>query len=142
MPRVVTDPAVPDTESLDNEIARLRGLDVGGLRARWHTVFRRRAPTHLKTGLEDYLSVRMASSSLARHCWQFKTYASLRPACLRSAYAAHTPIPIKIHMASERDGWPGSPLLATAHKNQKCAPRFAVSFANENPALIPPASRP
>jgi hypothetical protein len=45
MPRVVIDPAVP--ESLDNEIARLRGLDVGALRARWHTVFRRRAPPHL-----------------------------------------------------------------------------------------------
>jgi Protein of unknown function (DUF2924) len=47
MPRVVIDPAVPDRASLDNEIARLRGLDVGELRARWHTVFRRRAPTHL-----------------------------------------------------------------------------------------------
>ena len=45
MARVVIDPAVPD--KLDNEIARLRGLDVGELRARWHTVFRRRAPTHL-----------------------------------------------------------------------------------------------
>src|SRR5260370_6958762 len=45
MPRVGIDPAVP--ESLDNEIARLRGLDVGELRARWHTVFRRRAPPHL-----------------------------------------------------------------------------------------------
>jgi len=47
MPRVVIDPAVPDSDSLDNEIARLRGLDVGELRARWHTVFRRRAPPHL-----------------------------------------------------------------------------------------------
>jgi Protein of unknown function (DUF2924) len=47
MARVVIDPAVPDRESLDNEIARLRGLDVGELRARWHTVFRRRAPSHL-----------------------------------------------------------------------------------------------
>jgi Protein of unknown function (DUF2924) len=47
MPRVVIDPAVPDRASLDNEIARLRGLEVGGLRARWHTVFRRRAPPHL-----------------------------------------------------------------------------------------------
>ena len=47
MPRVVIDPAVPDGESLDNEIARLRGLEVGELRARWHTVFRRRAPPHL-----------------------------------------------------------------------------------------------
>jgi hypothetical protein len=47
MPRVVIDPAVPDRESLDNEIARLRGLDVEELRARWHTAFRRRAPPHL-----------------------------------------------------------------------------------------------
>ena len=47
MPRVVIDPAVPDRASLDNEIARMRGLDVGELRARWHTVFRRRAPPHL-----------------------------------------------------------------------------------------------
>jgi len=47
MLRVLIDPAVPDTESLDNEIARLRGLDVGELRARWHTVFRRRALPHL-----------------------------------------------------------------------------------------------
>ena len=47
MPRVVIDPAAPDRELLDNEIARLRGLDVGGLQARWHTMFRRRAPPHL-----------------------------------------------------------------------------------------------
>jgi DUF2924 family protein len=47
MVRAVIDPAVPDRASLDNEIARLRGLDVGELRARWHTVFRRRAPPHL-----------------------------------------------------------------------------------------------
>jgi Protein of unknown function (DUF2924) len=47
MPRVVIDPAVPDRESPDNEIARLRGLDIEGLRARWHTLFRRRAPPHL-----------------------------------------------------------------------------------------------
>jgi Protein of unknown function (DUF2924) len=47
MARVVIDPAVPDRASLDNEIARLRGLDVDGLRARWRTVFRRRAPPHV-----------------------------------------------------------------------------------------------
>jgi hypothetical protein len=47
MPRVVIGPAIPNGESLDNEIARLRGLDIAGLRARWHTVFRRRAPPHL-----------------------------------------------------------------------------------------------
>jgi hypothetical protein len=47
MAHVVIDPAVPDRDSLDDEIARLRGLDVGELRARWRTVFRRRAPLHL-----------------------------------------------------------------------------------------------
>jgi hypothetical protein len=47
MGRVVIDPAVPDRASLDNEIARLRSLDVGELRARWHTVFRRIAPPQL-----------------------------------------------------------------------------------------------
>ena len=47
MPRVVIDRAVADGASLENEIARLRGLDVGKLRARWHTIFRRVAPPHL-----------------------------------------------------------------------------------------------
>ena len=47
MARVLIDPAVPDRASLDIEIARLRGHDVGELRARWHTVFGRRAPPHL-----------------------------------------------------------------------------------------------
>jgi hypothetical protein len=47
MARVVIDPAEPNREMLDNEIARLGDLDVGELRARWHTVFRRRAPSHL-----------------------------------------------------------------------------------------------
>src|SRR3979411_2085290 len=47
MARMVINPAVPDRESLDIEIARLRGLDVGALRARWDTVFRRRPPPPL-----------------------------------------------------------------------------------------------
>jgi Protein of unknown function (DUF2924) len=47
MPRSTIYPASPDREKLDIEIVRLRNLDVGELRARWHTVFRRRAPTHL-----------------------------------------------------------------------------------------------
>jgi hypothetical protein len=42
-----TQQAVPDREALDNEIAQLRGLDLERLRARWHTVFRRRALPHL-----------------------------------------------------------------------------------------------
>ena len=32
---------------LEVEIARLRDLDLSGLRARWHSVFRRKAPDHL-----------------------------------------------------------------------------------------------
>jgi Protein of unknown function (DUF2924) len=47
MPRVTARPALPDRDKLDIEIARLRGLDVGELQARWHTVFRRRAPSNL-----------------------------------------------------------------------------------------------
>src|SRR5262249_3476301 len=47
MPRVVIDPAGPDGKGLDNEIARLRGLDFEELQARWHTAFRRRGPPHL-----------------------------------------------------------------------------------------------
>lgn len=37
----------PGRRELEREVARLRGLDVKALRARWHTVFRRRAPAHL-----------------------------------------------------------------------------------------------
>src|SRR5262245_64108385 len=47
MPRVVINPAVSDSEALANEIACLRDLNVEGLRAKWHTAFRRRAPPHL-----------------------------------------------------------------------------------------------
>ena len=32
---------------VEDEIAHLRGLDLGGLRARWQSVFQRQAPTHL-----------------------------------------------------------------------------------------------
>ena len=45
MPRMVIDPA--ERESLENEIEHLRDLVLAGLRARWHTVFRRRAPPYL-----------------------------------------------------------------------------------------------
>jgi DUF2924 family protein len=47
MPRVKIGLAPQDQKSLDVEIARLRDLDVGELRNRWHTVFRRRPPPHL-----------------------------------------------------------------------------------------------
>ena len=47
MPPVTVGPALPDRKTLDVEIARLRDLDVGELRARWHTVLGRKAPPHL-----------------------------------------------------------------------------------------------
>ena len=47
MPRVKVGPAPPDRKTLDVEIARLRDLDVGALRARWQNVFRRQPPPHL-----------------------------------------------------------------------------------------------
>jgi hypothetical protein len=47
MPRVKIVPAPPGRDALDVEIARLRGLDVGALRAVWLTVFRRQSPPHL-----------------------------------------------------------------------------------------------
>jgi Protein of unknown function (DUF2924) len=38
----------PSTKtSVEDEIAYLRGLDLGGLRARWQSVFQRSAPAHL-----------------------------------------------------------------------------------------------
>ena len=37
---------VPVSE-LEDEIARVRDLDLSGLRARWRSVFRRKAPDHL-----------------------------------------------------------------------------------------------
>ena len=47
MPRVKIGPALPDRQSIDIEIGRLRDLDVGALRARWQTVFQRHPPPHL-----------------------------------------------------------------------------------------------
>lgn len=47
MARVKVGPALPDTKTLDVEIAHLRDLDVRGLQARWRNTFRRAAPLHL-----------------------------------------------------------------------------------------------
>jgi hypothetical protein len=47
MPRGKIGRAQPDRKTIDVEIARLRDLDVGALRGRWHTVFGRRSPSHL-----------------------------------------------------------------------------------------------
>jgi hypothetical protein len=47
MTRVTIGPAPQDRSALDVEIARLHDLDIGGLRALWHSVFRKRSPPHL-----------------------------------------------------------------------------------------------
>ena len=47
MSRVKIGPAPPDRETLDGEIAQLRGLDIAALRSRWHTAFGRMPPAHL-----------------------------------------------------------------------------------------------
>src|SRR3954467_11254051 len=47
MPRVKVGPALPDIKTLNVEIAGLRDLHIRDLRARWHTVFRRRPSPHL-----------------------------------------------------------------------------------------------
>jgi hypothetical protein len=47
MPRVRIGSAPSNREAFDVEIARLRDLDVGGLRSRWHAVLGRPAPPHL-----------------------------------------------------------------------------------------------
>jgi Protein of unknown function (DUF2924) len=39
--------AYQDMTAPEDEIARLRGLDLAGLQARWRTMFGRRAPAHL-----------------------------------------------------------------------------------------------
>jgi hypothetical protein len=44
MSRVRIGSALPDRKTINVEIARLRDLDVGALRALWHTVFGRQAP--------------------------------------------------------------------------------------------------
>jgi hypothetical protein len=47
MPRVRIAPARPDREAVDAEVARLRDLDIGELRSRWHAAWARPAPLHL-----------------------------------------------------------------------------------------------
>jgi hypothetical protein len=47
MSRVKIGTAGPSQKAIEDEIARLRGLDLMMLRKRWRTVFRRAAPDHL-----------------------------------------------------------------------------------------------
>jgi Protein of unknown function (DUF2924) len=65
MPRVKVGPARPDRQTIDAEIARLRDLDVGGLRSRWHSVWGRPAPPHLPR----HLLFRMLAYRLQADHW-------------------------------------------------------------------------
>jgi hypothetical protein len=47
MPRVKPGPVEPDRDTIEVEIARLRDFDLGALRVRWQSVFRRQPPPHL-----------------------------------------------------------------------------------------------
>jgi hypothetical protein len=49
---------------LEDEVARLRDLDLSSLRARWHSVFRRKAPDHLPR----HLLYRIISYRLQAEC--------------------------------------------------------------------------
>jgi hypothetical protein len=51
MPRVKIGPALPDRTALDVEIGHLRDLDIAPLRSRWHSVFGRPPPPHLRRHL-------------------------------------------------------------------------------------------
>ncbi len=47
MPRVKVAAETDETASVEIEIARLRGLDLQAMRARWHTVLGKKAPAHV-----------------------------------------------------------------------------------------------
>ena len=67
--------AYQDTTALEDEIARLRGLDLAGLQARWRTMFGRRAPAHLP----KHLLLRIVAYRL-----QAEVHGDLDPASVRA----------------------------------------------------------
>jgi len=64
MPRMRIGPALPDREKIEDEIARLRDLDVKALRAQWHNVLGRPAPPHLPR----HLLLRIVAYRLQADC--------------------------------------------------------------------------
>jgi hypothetical protein len=67
--------AYEDTSSLDDEIARLRGVDLAGLQACWRSMFGRRAPAHLP----KHLLLRIVAYRM-----QAEVHGDLDPASVRS----------------------------------------------------------
>ena len=63
-----------DNTALENEIARLRGLDLAGLQAGWRTVFGRRVPAHVPR----HLLLRIIAYGL-----QAEVYGDLDPVSVR-----------------------------------------------------------
>jgi hypothetical protein len=57
-------PALPDREKIEDEIARLRDLDVKALRAQWHNVLGRPPPPHLPR----HLLLRIVAYRLQADC--------------------------------------------------------------------------
>jgi DUF2924 family protein len=82
MPRVKVSAARSDRKPIEVEIAHLRDLHFGELRARWQTIFRRRPPVTLPR----HLLFRM----LAYHV-QTEALGDLDPECQRLLYHAALP---------------------------------------------------
>jgi hypothetical protein len=76
--------------SVWEEIAHLRGLDLKGLRARWHSVFQRPAPAHLPRHLLfAIIAYRIQADRLGDldhetcRCWIGRTQRRLERQCPR-----------------------------------------------------------
>ena len=84
MPRVKISAAESDRKPLEVEIARLRDLDLGELRARWQTIFRRRPsstlPRHLLFRVLAFRVQAEALGDLDRDCQRLLDHAALSDA--------------------------------------------------------------
>jgi len=81
MPRVKVGTPGSDPRPIEVEVARLRDLNLGELRARWHTAFGRRPPSHLPRHLLfRVLAYRIQTSALGdldRRCQRLLDHAAL-----------------------------------------------------------------